>query len=329
MCLSAAFVIMAGVDRTRMSVSANEISWQVLRQIVHDWAGASAELDEVKSLEGGSISTTLLLHCKAGDRAVLKLTPHRANRAHADEELQLKLLREAGVPVPQVYRCVIGTLDHPFSYILMEYVDGVDLTAAKAGCTPEEFDAVQAELAEIVRRMHDRTAPQYTRVTAAGSTCHDSWPDCYRETFDPIWHDVEKSGQLSPKCRKTMSKIHERLGRLLTHADCPRLIHADLWSGNLLVRRDDATGRWRIAALLDPNCKYGHCEMELAYLELFHTVTPAFMRAYQQSQRLGDGYHKLRKPVYHLYEMLNHLHLFGPEYLKPTIASIERVGALV
>ena len=30
-----------------------DISWQVLRQIVHDWAGASADLAEVKPLDGG------------------------------------------------------------------------------------------------------------------------------------------------------------------------------------------------------------------------------------------------------------------------------------
>ena len=36
-----------------------DISWQVLRQIVHEWAGASADLAEVKSLEGGSVSNTI------------------------------------------------------------------------------------------------------------------------------------------------------------------------------------------------------------------------------------------------------------------------------
>src|SRR5215204_450204 len=102
-----------------------DISWQVLRQIVHAWAGASADLAEVKPLDGGSVSNTLAMTTTGGDRAVLKITPYRIDRSYADEAMQLNLLREAGIPVPRVYRWEIGTLDHPFSYLLMEFVDGV------------------------------------------------------------------------------------------------------------------------------------------------------------------------------------------------------------
>ena len=102
---------------------------------------------------------------------------------------------------------------------------------------------------------------------------------------------------------------------------------ADSALSRLLRRGDD--GRWHVAALLDPACKYAHCEAELSYMEQFHTVTPAFLRTYQQSQRLAPEYHRVRKPVYQLYEMLNHLYVFGPEYLKPTLAAVERVSPLV
>jgi fructosamine-3-kinase len=53
------------------------------------------------------------------------------------------------------------------------------------------------------------------------------------------------------------------------------------------------------------------------------------LRAYQQAERLSNDYHRVRKPVYQLYEMLNHLRVFGVEYLKPTLAAIERVAPLV
>ena len=40
------------------------------------------------------------------------------------------------------------------------------------------------------------------------------------------------------------------------------------------------------------NCKYAHTEAEIAYMELFHTITPAFLRAYQQGRRLHPDYHR-------------------------------------
>ena len=306
-----------------------DISWQVLRQIVHDWAGADAELDEVKRLDGGAVATTVALHTRRGDRAVLKLTQHRADRAYADESHQLKLLRDAGVPTPEVYDCRIGTLDRPFSYILMEYREGVDLAHAKAASTPESFDALQEELARLVRKMHAQTHAHYHRVTAGEPALFDSWPRLYREVYDPIWHEAERSGHLPAKCRKLVGKVHERLPQLIGHDDCPRLLHGDFWASNVLVRPDGADGRWRVSAVLDPHCKYGHVEAELAYMELFHTVNGAFMRAYQHDGRLPNDYHRLRKPVYQLYELLNHLQLFGPEYLKPTITAIERLANVV
>jgi fructosamine-3-kinase len=314
-----------------MSLADSDISWQVLRQIVHDWAGTAAELAEVKTLDGGSVATTVALHTKTGDRAVLKVTQHRIDRTYADEAHQLDLLREIGVPTPQVYRSETGTLERPFSYLLMEHLDAIDLAHAKASCTPEQFDPLQTQLAELVRLMHSQIGSGFHRISAAEATCKrfDTWPAMFRDGFDPIWHEAERNGHLPPKLRKVVAKIHERLGTLLAHNKTPRLLHGDLWSSNILCRQDPTTGGWKIVAILDPACRYGDAECELAYLELFHTVTPTFMRAYLGDKHLPGDYHRVRKPIYHLYEMLNHLQMFGQEYLKPTIAAIERVAPLV
>src|SRR5678816_4281183 len=149
----------------RMSSTPVDISWHVLRQIARDWAGSSTELAEVKALDGGSVSTTLRLVTAAGDSAVLKITPPRVDRAYADEAVQLDLLRDVGMPVPRVYATFMGTLDNPFSYILMEFIEGIDLAGVKACCLAEEFDVVQAELAEAVLRLHSHMSTHYMRVT--------------------------------------------------------------------------------------------------------------------------------------------------------------------
>ena len=85
-----------------MSVSELDISWNMLRHVVRDWAGTDAELCEFSPLDGGSINTTLLLTLKDTRRAVLKITPHRVDHAYADEAHQLSLFRAAGVPVPRL-----------------------------------------------------------------------------------------------------------------------------------------------------------------------------------------------------------------------------------
>jgi len=311
-----------------VALQESDISWHVLRRIVHDWIGTSAELKQVMPLTGGCISTTLALATTDGHKAVLKISPHRVNREYQDEAQQLAMLRDAGLPVPDVYACKLGNLDDPNSYILLQFIEGVDLAEAKNRCTPEQFDQLQVHLAELVLKMHHHTGSGYKRLIASNGHEHASWPQFYREVYDPISQSAEKDQSIPIKVRKQLRKIHDKLERLIGNDDPPRLLHWDLWSSNLLARQDEQ-GAWRIAAVLDPNCKFGHAEAEIAYMELFHTVTPAFLKRYQQEHKLGPEYHTFRKPVYQLYTLIDHVLLFGHEYVKPLLAMVDRVGALV
>ena len=313
-----------------MAGSAADISWAMLRQVVRDWAGSDAELRESSQLDGGSVNTTLALTLSDGRRAVLKITPHRVDRSYADEAHQLALLRSAGVPTPDVYAVQTGSLDRPFSYLLMEFVDGVDFSAARRRCSPEQFDALQRQLADVVLRLHATTGTHFERVCCDPGRARrfDAWHACYHDLFDGTWREIEKGTVLPIKLRKTVGKIHARLDRLLASDGSPRLIHGDLWATNLLARPGD-DGAWRLVAVLDPNCKFGSPEAELAYLDLFHTATPVFFKAYQADRRLPPEYHQVRKPVYQLYSLLNHVRLFGQEYAKALCAQAEKVGALV
>ena len=304
-----------------------DISWQSLRRIVQAWAGTSAELKEFVTLHGGQINTTLDLRLVDGRRVVIKVSPHRVDKSYEREAYQLTLLKNCGLPVPEVYSWKIGSLDDPFSYILIEFIEGTDLGEAKKQCTAEEFDVLQAELAEVVAAMHAKTNDHYMRVMESGESFAD-WPAFYRSVYDPIWQEAQKEKLLPKSCRKQVGRIHERLEHLITHGDRPRLVHWDIWNTNVMARRSKA-GTWEIAALLDPNCKFAHFEAELAYMELFHTVTPAFLRTYQQHQKLSGEYHRIRRPIYQLYPMINHLCLYGEIYVKPLVEAAERTSHLV
>ncbi len=304
-----------------------DISWTVLRRIVKEWAGDSAELTEVRPLVGGCVNTTLSLKTKDGQTAVLKICAHRVNHAYAHEVFQLELLRKIGLPAPVVYAWKIGSLDDPYSYILMEHLDGVSLGEAKRNCSAEEFDHLQLHLAELVLAMHQQTAQGYGRVRSDAAHC-EKWPVFFREVYEPMLRDVAKSPMVPVKCRKHLQRIHDKLDRVLVDVDQPRLVHWDMWSTNLLAKRN-GDGRWHISGVLDPNCKYAHAEAELAYMELFHTATPSFFKAYQRHHKLEPQYHQVRKAVYQLYALVNHVHVFGQEYVGPLIAAEQRVSAVV
>jgi len=306
-----------------------DISWQVLGRIVREWGGESAEMAEIKPLDGGCISTTVAILLADGRKVVCKISPHRVDRSYINEAHQLNFMAGLGLPVPEVYAAKVGTLDDPFSYILMEFVEGMNLHQARHKCSTEQFEALQIRLAEMMLTLHERTGPAYSRLEIEPAPSQfDSWPIFYRSVFDPICRDVVQLTSLPVKTRKQIGKIHDRLDRLLQHDEVPRLVHWDVWSTNILVGPDDS-GDWHIAALLDPNCKFAHFEAEIAYITLFHTSTPAFLKSYQQRRRLTEDYHRVRKLIYQLYFLLNHVVLFGGEYVNQAIAAVDRLSPVV
>ena len=302
----------------------DDISWALLQGILKDWLGRSVQIEAVKSLHGGSMSTTLLLKLKRRQPVVIKIAPHMVMQQYEDEAYQLNMLRDWGLPVPQVYACKLATLEEPHSYLLMQQMPGESLADMRNSLTPDELNHVGMHLAEIVLSMHARSSRSYQRICSGGDTGFTDYVQFFHDIYDPILNDVIATKLISPELRRQVCKIHEQLPKLLDHSDRPRLIHGDLWSSNLLIDKDPQ-GRWWVSAVLDPNCRYSHNELELAYLELFKTVTPAFFRVYEQTHRLSSEYHLWRRDLYMIYPLLNHIRLFGKQYAKPLEAVVARL----
>ncbi len=306
----------------------NDVSWHVLRRILQQWAGSSAELDEVRSLGGGSIYNTLVLSARDGTTAVLKICSHRVNREVEREARQLDTLRKLGLPVPKVYGHHLATLDCPHSWLLIEHIDAMDLHEARDAISADEYRVVQEELADLCVQLHRSTAAQYHRAGDPDSPSFKSWPKFFHHVYDTIWQDVREAGILPARPRRQMERIHGKLDQLLAHDDRPRLVHGDFWSANVLVRRHHH-GHWHVAALLDPNLKYAHAESELAYLELFQTITPHFIKRYHRHHQISRDYQLYRRDLYHAYDLLDHVHLFGSEYLKPLMTTLDKLDHVI
>ena len=85
------------------------------------------------------------------------------------------------------------------------------------------------------------------------------------------------------------------------------LLHGDLWSGNFAFTRSGEP------TIFDPAVYYGDRETDLAMTELFGGFSREFYAAYRADYPLDTGY-EVRKTLYNLYHILNHLNIFGDGY---------------
>lgn len=104
-------------------------------------------------------------------------------------------------------------------------------------------------------------------------------------------------------------RLLEHLDQVMAdHKPAASLLHGDLWAGN---KGFTPAGQ---PVIFDPASYYGDREADIAMTELFGGFGPSFYSAYEAHSPLPDGY-RLRRELYNLYHMLNHLNLFGSGYL--------------
>jgi len=152
----------------------------------------------------------------------------------------------------------------------------------------------------------------WKRSNTIGATPqHNAW----HTDWAIFWRDQRLGFQLEVAARNGHRGRLQSLGEqlltrfpaLLDHAPQPSLLHGDLWSGNLGFTRDGEP------VIYDPASYYGDREAELAMTELFGGFGVEFYAAYRDTWPLDPGY-RVRKTLYNLYHVLNHLNLFGGGY---------------
>lgn len=275
---------------------------EFIRALTHTISAASGHEFQVRQQSeagGGSINRALVV-ADGERRYFVKYNAARYANMFAAEARGLEVLgAAAALAVPRPIGHGVGG---EYAFLVLEY-----LSLAPTG----DASALGLGLA----RQHAVTQAQFgwERDNTIGSTPQintpcDQWP--------MFWRDRRMGYQLALAAANGHGGALQRKGeRLLADIDAffsdytPRaaLLHGDLWSGNFGF---DSAGR---PVIFDPAVYFGDRETDLAMTELFGGFPPAFYSTYRAEAPLDAGY-AVRKTLYNLYHVLNHLNLFGGGY---------------
>ncbi|HOC71632.1 MAG TPA: fructosamine kinase family protein [Candidatus Hydrogenedentes bacterium] len=148
-----------------------------------------------------------------------------------------------------------------------------------------------------------------------------SWVDFYRDRrLLPMADRALEEGALPRGMHRRLAAFCGRLDGWLEEPEHPSLLHGDVWTTNVL-----AVGG-RVTGFLDPAVYFGHPEVELAFITLFHTFGEAFFGAYGALRPVRPGFFELRRDIYTLYPLLVHVRLFGASYLSGVDNTLRRHG---
>lgn len=277
-------------------------------------AGYALDTRSPRPATGGSISRAWTLRTRDGLGLFLKTGPvERASAFDAEHEALATLdgAKALRVPRPLATGCTADT-----AWLLLEFVE-------LGGSRPR----AAAALGERLARLHRVHSEQFGwhRDNVIGSTPQsnapgDDWVAFWRERrLMPMLGFVHADGhgELADRGRRLL----ESLPRFFSgYAPSPSLLHGDLWSGNW-----GATPAGE-PVIFDPAIYFGDRETDLAMTELFGGFGRAFHASYRTAWPLDAGY-AVRRDLYNLYHVLNHLHLFGGAWLAQASAMLDRLLA--
>lgn len=275
---------------------------EALAAAVSRATGTGFRIARASPVGGGCIHQGFALEGPDGARYFAKLNDARLAPAFAAEADGLLALAAAGMRVPKP---IAQGEAAARAFLVLEYL-----------ALGEGSDAAHRELGRRLARQHASRGPHYgwARDNYIGLTPQANAPCA-------AWAEFWQTRRLVPQLALARANGHDgrlqALGaqvldavpRLLAGHDAPpALLHGDLWSGNAAFLRNGTP------VVFDPAVYYGDPEADLALTELFGGFPESFYEGYREVRAIAAGY-RLRRVLYNLYHVLNHLNLFGGGYL--------------
>ncbi len=296
-----------------------------LARALVDLFGASVAITQTDRLRGGDINKAYALTLSTGDKIFMKANAKNNADFFTAEADGLSAIAETHTIATPKILCT-GTDDGEdvgYSFLLLKYIESGEKTQSFWKSLAKDLAALHK--ADTSKLLSDKKSSaskpsfgffqdNFIGARPQKNKPAVSWIDFFRENrLAPQFHDADS--YFTPSDREKITKLLDNLDRFLIEPEKPSLLHGDLWAGNIMCSKEEKP------ILIDPACYIGHREADLAMTQLFGGFPQEFYDAYNQAYPLQPGYEE-RRDLYNLYQLLNHLNLFGPTYLEPVLSIV-------
>ena len=264
-----------------MGITKNHQSEGTLRRMA-EAAFPGRGVVSIRELTEGLCNAAYLLELTDGTRTVLKIAAADGQGLLRNEEGMMRaevdaLERVRGlgdVPVPAVYAHDFSRTRCSGAYFFMEALPGASMFSQRDSLPEATRVALHRALGRMARRVGSLTGERFGLL--GGQARYDTLLDFFRALMDNVLLDAEE------KAVDLCYPYDDFRAALERDADCfqevtvPRLVHWDLWEGNIFVLDGVITG------LIDwERAMWGEPFMDDRFRR--HNRTAAFLEGYGQT----------------------------------------------
>ncbi|WP_138754293.1 phosphotransferase family protein [Paenibacillus sinopodophylli] len=271
----------------------NEELAAIARSTFNQGITAAAELTD------GWANAAYLVTLEEGKQVIVKAAPPAGTKLMSYEQglmkaevKVLRLVQQAGkVPVPAVYKHDKSESLVNCEYFIMEKLEGEPYNKVKESLTEDQRIQIDYQLGIYNRELNEIRGERFG-LYAAESSADDSWSEVFMSLLLGVLADGESEGVVLPADYATIrSEVAQRVG-VLDEVTEPRLLHWDLWDGNVFVKDGEVSG------IIDfERALWGDPLME-HYFSHFN-LSPAFLEGYGLEELSPEQ--QRRRALYDLY----------------------------
>ena len=290
--------------------------WSDIERAIGEATGDRFRIEQRTAVGGGCINSAYVI---SGSSRRFFVKTNDAARASMFEAEAAGLAEIAATGTVRVPLPVGHGVNAVASWIVLEHI----ALASRSSASDAALGVKLAALHRCTSRRFDWQRDNTIGSTPQINTPADDWPTFWRERRLRFQLDLARKNGHTGKLQTRGEKLLDVVPRFFTdYAPAPSLLHGDLWSGNAAA---DDSGE---PVIFDPAVYYGDREADLAMTELFGGYSAPFYAAYCEAWAPDAGY-AVRKTLYNLYHVLNHLNLFGGSYLRQAEGMIDALLAEV
>ncbi|MGN7356366.1 phosphotransferase family protein [Paenibacillus sp. SAF-054] len=282
------------------SMTKAKLTRDQIRRLVDEHFGREIRIHDYAELHNGWFNTAYDLLLSDGRSVILKVAPENQvetltceKHIMSNEVGVLKLLHEKGaIPVPEVYAYDTSFNLIPSEYFFMEKVAGQPYNLVKDSLTEDEQDAIEEELGRYNRQINEYAGSAFGPFFENSEDAYPTWREAFSGLMSDLLSDGRKFGVRLPIVYEQIEEAVAAKLPILNEVTEPRLVHWDLWSGNVFVDQGRITAiiDWERALWGDPLFEYYFSHME---------NSNAFYRGY--GSRFDAPHEKERRKLYDLY----------------------------
>lgn len=213
-------------------------------------------VESAERLTGGTFATTYRVTLADGRRVVVKtaaadpgtLLSHEHDLIRTEAEVYALAGAHPGLRMPALLHADFTRAVVPGDVVVAAHLDGVPWTGAGFGPADEDPRAAraQADLGAVMERLHALTGERFG-YPQSPTLQAPTWRGAFTAMVRALLADAERAGVPDVPATRVREALDAH-GAALDEVTVPRLVHSDLWPGNLFV--DPATGA--LLGVIDP-----------------------------------------------------------------------------